>query len=57
VESLDSFLETTVIARFVGTVQELESGLEIGVTGASPPTVTLMGGSFYLGGQVQGRRP
>jgi hypothetical protein len=46
-----------VIARFVGKVQELESGLETGVTGASPPTVTSMGGSFYLGGQVQGRRP
>jgi hypothetical protein len=42
-----------VIARFVGKVQ----GLETGVTGASPPTVTSMGGSFYLGGQVQGRRP
>jgi hypothetical protein len=37
--------------------QELESGLETGVTGASPPTVTSMGGSFYLGGLVQGRRP
>ena len=47
----------TVIARFVGKVQELESGLGTGVTGASPPTVTSMGGSFYLGGQVQGRRP
>jgi hypothetical protein len=47
----------TVIARFVGKVQELESGLETGVTGASPPTVTSMGGSFYLGGLVQGRRP
>ena len=47
----------TVIARFVGKVQELESGLETGVTGASPPTVTSMGSSFYLGGQVQGRRP
>jgi hypothetical protein len=46
-----------VIARFVGKVQELESGLETGVTGASPPTVTSMGSSFYLGGQVQGRRP
>jgi hypothetical protein len=46
-----------VIARFVGKVQELESGLETGVTGASPPTVTSMGGSFYLGGLVQGRRP
>jgi hypothetical protein len=46
-----------VIARFVGKVQGLESGLETGVTGASPPTVTSMGGSFYLGGQVQGRRP
>jgi hypothetical protein len=49
--------ERPVIARFVGKVQELESGLETGVTGASPPTVTSMGGSFYLGGQVQGRRP
>jgi hypothetical protein len=48
---------TGVIARFVGKVQELESGLETGVTGASPPTVTSMGSSFYLGGQVQGRRP
>jgi hypothetical protein len=47
----------TVIARFVGKVQELESGLATGVTGASPPTVTSMGSSFYLGGQVQGRRP
>ena len=46
-----------VIARFVEKVQELESGLETGVTGASPPTVTSMGSSFYLGGQVQGRRP
>jgi hypothetical protein len=46
-----------VIARFVGKVQELESRLETGVTGASPPTVTLMGSSFYLGGQIQGRRP
>jgi hypothetical protein len=46
-----------VIARFVGKVQKLESGLETGVTGASPPTVTSMGSSFYLGGQVQGRRP
>jgi hypothetical protein len=50
-----------VIARFVGKVArfvgELESGLETGVTGASPPTVTSMGGSFYLGGLVQGRRP
>jgi hypothetical protein len=46
-----------VIARFVGKVGKLESGLEIGVTGASPPTVTSMGGSFYLGGLVQGRRP
>jgi hypothetical protein len=46
-----------VIERFVGKVQELESGLETGVTGASPPTVTSMGGSFYLGGLVQGRRP
>jgi hypothetical protein len=46
-----------VIARFVGRVQGLESGLETGVTGASPPTVTSMGSSFYLGGQVQGRRP
>jgi hypothetical protein len=46
-----------VIARFVGKVQELESRLETGVTRASPPTVTSMGGSFYLGGQVQGRRP
>jgi hypothetical protein len=46
-----------VITRFVGKVQELESGLETGVTGASPPTVTSMGGSFYLGGLVQGRRP
>jgi hypothetical protein len=36
---------------------KLESGLETGVTGASPPTVTSMGSSFYLGGQVQGRRP
>jgi hypothetical protein len=39
------------------TLDEDESGLETGVTGASPPTVTSMGGSFYLGGQVQGRRP
>jgi hypothetical protein len=46
-----------VIARFVGKVQGLESGLETGVTGASPPTVTSMGSSFYLGGQIQGRRP
>ena len=46
-----------VIARFVGKVRKLELGLETGVTGASPPTVTSMGGSFYLGGQVQGRRP
>jgi hypothetical protein len=38
-------------------LRELESGLETGVTGASPPTVTSMGGSFYLGGLVQGRRP
>jgi hypothetical protein len=52
----DSEIET-VIARFVGKVQGLESGLETGVTGASPPTVTSMGSSFYLGGQVQGRRP
>jgi hypothetical protein len=37
--------------------QKLELGLETGVTGASPPTVTSMGSSFYLGGQVQGRRP
>jgi hypothetical protein len=47
----------TVIARFVGKVRKLELGLETGVTGASPPTVTSMGSSFYLGGQVQGRRP
>ena len=47
----------SIIARFVGKVQKLESGLETGVTGASPPTVTSMGSSFYLGGQVQGRRP
>jgi hypothetical protein len=46
-----------VIARFVGKVKELESRLKTGVTGASPPTVTSMGGSFYLGGLVQGRRP
>ena len=46
-----------VIARFVGKVQELESGLETGVTRASPTTVTSMGGSFYLGWLVQGRRP
>jgi hypothetical protein len=46
-----------VIARFVGKVRKLELGLETGVTGASPPTVTSMGSSFYLGGQVQGRRP
>jgi hypothetical protein len=46
-----------VIARFVGKVTKLESKVETGVTGASPPTVTSMGGSFYLGGQVQGRRP
>jgi hypothetical protein len=46
-----------VIARFVGKVQGLESGLETGVTEASPPTVTSMGSSFYLGGQIQGRRP
>ena len=46
-----------VITRFVGKVQGLESGLETGVTGASPPTVTSMGSSFYLGGQIQGRRP
>jgi hypothetical protein len=52
-----SLLHVPVIARFVGEVQELESGLETGVTGASPPTVTSMGSSFYLGGQVQGRRP
>jgi hypothetical protein len=50
-------VEAPVIARFVGKVQGLESGLETGVTRASPPTVTSMGGSFYLGGQVQGRRP
>jgi hypothetical protein len=37
-----------VIARFVGKVQELESGLETGVTGASPPTVTSMGGLFLF---------
>jgi hypothetical protein len=49
--------EGAVITRFVGKVQELESGLETGVIGASPPTVTSMGGSFYLGGLVQGRRP
>jgi hypothetical protein len=36
---------------------ELESRLETGVTGASPPTVTSMGSSFYLGWLVQGRRP
>jgi hypothetical protein len=46
-----------VIARFVERSKELESGLETGVTGASPPTVTSMEGSFYLGGLVQGRRP
>jgi hypothetical protein len=46
-----------VIARFVGKVKKLESRVETGVTGASPPTVTSMGSSFYLGGQVQGRRP
>jgi hypothetical protein len=37
--------------------KSLSQGLETGVTGASPPTVTSMGSSFYLGGQVQGRRP
>jgi hypothetical protein len=37
--------------------KELESRLETGVTGASPPTVTSMGSSFYLGWLVQGRRP
>ena len=29
--------------------RQLESRLETGVTGASPPTVTSMGSSFYLG--------
>ena len=38
-----------VIARFVGKVKRLESRVETDVTGASPPTVTSMGGSFYLG--------
>jgi hypothetical protein len=50
-------IKCPVIARFVGKVKELESRVETGVTGASPPTVTSMGGSFYLGGLVQGRRP
>jgi hypothetical protein len=50
-------LTSTVIARFVGKVKKLESRVETGVTGASPPTVTSMGSSFYLGGLVQGRRP
>jgi hypothetical protein len=50
-------VDVPVIARFVGKVKKLESRVETGVTGASPPTVTSMGGSFYLGGLVQGRRP
>ena len=37
----------TIIARFVGKVQELESGLETGVTGASPPTITSMGSYLF----------
>ena len=37
--------------------RQLESRLKTGVTGASPPTVTSMGSSFYLGWLVQGRRP
>jgi hypothetical protein len=58
VQAVEDHIENQhVIARFVGKVQELESGLETGVTGASPPTVTSMGSSFYLGGQIQGRRP
>jgi len=55
--SKPSKLIVLVIARFVGKVQGLESGLETGVTGASPPTVTSMGSSFYLGGKSQGRNP
>ena len=39
----------TVIARFVGKVKKLESRVETGVTGASPPTVTSMGSSSYSG--------
>jgi predicted Na+-dependent transporter len=57
IDSGASFHMTPVIARFVGKVKKLESKVETGVTGASPPTVTSMGNSFYLGGQVQGRRP
>ena len=38
-------------------LKSLSQGFETGVTGASPPTVTSMGGSFYLGGLVQGRCP
>jgi transposase InsO family protein len=38
-------------------LRQLESRLKTGVTGASPPTVTSMGSSFYLGWLVQGRRP
>jgi hypothetical protein len=38
-------------------LDSLSQGFETGVTGDSPPTVTSMGGSFYLGGLVQGRRP
>jgi hypothetical protein len=57
VDTLKIQVKSIVIARFVGKVKELESRLKTGVTGASPPTVTSMGGSFYLGGLVQGRRP
>jgi hypothetical protein len=38
-------------------LRQLESRLKTGVTGVSPPTVTSMGSSFYLGWLVQGRRP
>jgi hypothetical protein len=36
-----------VIAQFVFKVKKLKGKDQTGVTGASPPTVTSMGGSFY----------
>jgi hypothetical protein len=51
--SLSGLLSHGLYERF----RWLESRFKTGVTGASPPTVTSMGGSFYLGGLVQGRRP
>jgi hypothetical protein len=52
-----NFIEGHCYRTVCRKVRKLELGLETGVTGASPPTVTSMESSFYLGGQVQGRRP